>query len=445
MRDESFELDLGVEAATRELTTGLQLHGDAQPMSETEINNFLSQFSYVPMSEQRAFIQWSDEFPLIFNSLPVEKAMEAWLSRLQPNVAKSPTKENQPLLMISAPTGAGKTTFLCLVCQLFKTRWIIEDFMRSILSHDEEEPSEHKATWLKKLRQAIENIKTGNRMRTLIASGMLAQSFLTSTHACFISFNSTSPITSFEIQQLGCSSERMLIARIIFSQLPASDSPWPIDYERFLRQHGNALRKLPLSLHQVVKFFRETFSCDHFLLAIDELVLIDNVDNNASGVRQVLTMVGKVIMTDPQCAAIVSSLVTGPLSDYVVRSQHEPVFIPLNPYLEDLPDLADIIIGKRGDPESYHPVTRMLFSTGGHPKLLYKMIPWLLNPHLSCDEMSLSNAVMKCSDGIDNSCLHEPDIARAILIGGPASPELIARLSGLGGMLPQAWQAPLSL
>ena len=472
-------------------------------MSAQDIRLFLSMLPLASRSEREEYLLWCNDFPLVLQQDAVEKALEAWLGRLKPKEAKSPTKENQPLLMTSAPTGSGKTIFLRLLCQLFRHGWDVDNFIGSLHGDDEDddvEPtpsagasipnsgtstSSSKAIWLQALRQSIETIKSSKKIGKLINSGELARSFLTSTHPCFVSFNSTSPITNLEIRLLGHSPEHMLIARIIFAELqpasPASASSpttWPIMYDNFLDKQAETLLRLPPSVHHVVDFFRERAGCNHYLLAIDEVILLDGepdtvmrerlatVFGNAAdtagsggaakavktraassygsisrheapcftpGVCRVLRAVGKVIMTDPRCAAIISSLVIGPLDEYVRGSQHEPVFIPLHPFLHNLADLADIIVERRKAPESFRPVMKMLLATGGHPKLLRKLIPWLSDVDLPCGDMTFANAAEICN--IDKAALHEPDIANSILIGDAVSPAVVADISGLGGML----------
>lgn len=199
-------------------------------------------------------------------------------------------------------------------------------------------------------------------------------------------------------------------------------------------------------MHFVVDFFRKRSGCNHYLLAIDDVLLLDGESTDYAGpvsrkeapcfnpgVHRVLQAVGQTVMTNPRCSAIISSLVTGPLSEYVRRSRHSAVFIPLHPFLDSLAGLAEIIVERRNAPESFRPVMRMLLATGGHPKLLRMLIPWLSDVDLPCDDMTLANAAMICD--IDKAALHEPSIANAILIGDRVSSEAVADICGLGGML----------
>ena len=317
-----------------------------------EVSNFLSSLPLRdPSAATKPFLPpWRDDFPLIISKEAVQSALETWLERLQPGIIEMPTKENQPMVMTSAPTGSGKTQFLRLICDLFRTKWDPILCFREIkklqsissqTTNSSEPPPKEKTIHEIMLQRAIDTvneIKNSPTILKLLQKGReVAQKFLTSTYASFVSFHSTSPILVFETELLGHSPLHMLIARMIFGEIQCEDpaASFEAQYSDFLEKYGTALLSIS-SFGAVVDFFKKRYDCEHFLLAIDELALLDpedNEDNNIKkkiakmNVKTILKVIGKKVMTDPRCAIIVSSLVTGPFDEYVTGSRHHPTFI----------------------------------------------------------------------------------------------------------------------
>lgn len=89
------------------------------PMSDAELNAFLSSLPLRDSTCPPRKISKDKAFPLMVPKEAVLRALEGWLGRLHPDTIYSGDKEYHPILMTSAPTGSGKTTFLSLMCQLF--------------------------------------------------------------------------------------------------------------------------------------------------------------------------------------------------------------------------------------------------------------------------------------------------------------------------------------
>jgi hypothetical protein len=96
---------------------------------------------------------------------------------------------------------------------------------------------------------------------------------------------------------------------------------------------------------EVISFFRNRNGCEHFLLAIDELLHLDLSSEGIKSARiqgAIKAIANTVVPTDG-IHTIISSLVTNPFEEYIRGSQYTPYFVRLPPLLENLDHLSKLL------------------------------------------------------------------------------------------------------
>lgn len=417
-------------------------------MMPAEVNAFLSSLPLRDATHTpRNAIALSPNFPLMVQKEALDLTLKGWLPRLSPYAASMLVKEFHPLLMTSAPTGSGKTVFLSLLCQLFEYKWDVDAFADQLVSVSDSNPSTSEALylWRDYVRESLSEVKENSDIKNLIASGPLSQCFLDSTHSCFITFNSFTYISSIEIELLGRSPMHMVIARMIYAEFRA-DALETMSYSEFLFEYARSVLRIN-HIRDVSLCIRRRFNCTHYLLAVDELMFLDKLprcDSRADGAKSsgryapqisaVLTALSSMVVENPWFSTIISSLVTGPLQEYEQGSQHTPHFIPLRPYFDRFDELTALIASQRHKNEDCKkPILRMLLSSGGHPRLLSFIVPWMCDADLAMSDMTLAKAAAACC--LNNQAAKDAEVVDAILAGCEVSADVAARAAGYAGML----------
>lgn len=114
-------------------------------------------------------------------------------------------------------------------------------------------------------------------------------------------------------------------------------------------------------------------------------------------------------------------------------SQHAKIAVNLPPLVQNLHALADHVVKLRNDPSSKSRVLRILSWTGGHPRLLSLMLPWVSDLSTGLDSITLENVVSKYSP--DEPLLSNKDVIDAIMMGKRISLELASEATGIEGIL----------
>lgn len=303
-----------------------------------------------PNAPRRKSIICKHASPLMVPKEQLITALVGFLKRLQPKCVRRPCKENMSMLLTSAPTGSGTTTFLLFLCQLFEYQWDVDAF---ITSQNLNPTNSESIEWAAYLKDTLQEVKSDARVTDQLSTTDLAKSFVTSTLPCFVSFGNETPINEVEIEVLGHSPMHMLLARIIFAEL-GSDSfmtngqnSWEEQYSAFLRAHKAPLLQLS-SLDCIMNYFRKRFNCTHSMIAIDDVLELSDSRLSANmsaedeslvasrmprGVRQVLDDIRNLVINYPIYSSIVSSHLTKPLQDFSIYSLQLIVFVPIYPIL----------------------------------------------------------------------------------------------------------------
>lgn len=324
--------------------------------------------------------------------------------------------------------------------------------------------SNQDASWLEYLRLTLNEIKANENIQALLASGDVAVSFLSSAHPCFITFNSQTPFSQTEFARLNYSPVHLVIARMIYAEIRNNDvttasnptnmsvvqsamaSPFR-DFTSFINAYYQSILRIS-SIRDVSNFMTRHFNCQHYVLAFDELSQLRDRDDigvvefnpygstlrYSSSIRCILCALGDLVRASPRFAVIVASLVTGPLQEYKFGTQHTPFFVPLHPYIDRLDPLSHIIARRRCEVLSQKPVKRVLLSTGGHPRLLSLLIPWLCN-RITTDmsSMTLEQAAKVCR--LDDRYFRNAALINAVIFGCEISEDMYACTAGTSGML----------
>jgi hypothetical protein len=250
----------------------------------------------------------------------------------------------------------------------------------------------------------------------------------------------------FEMEYLKKDPTIIIMSRIIFAHMNTSSSLWINNYTVFFEKNIETISRIN-NFGMVLEFFKNHHGCDHFFLAVDELI---HLDFNSSGIKSVIIqnaikLISNIVIASNGFHAIISSLVTNPIQEFLKGSQYTPIFIRLRPLLENLDILSRFIARKRNDPSIENVAWRLLLSTGGHPKLLKQMIDWLVQ--VSKKDMDFSNALVQAKFELSNPNEFTAEVKRLFFIGGCIPPEEVGAICGLSGMLcrPNSAKSPISI
>ncbi len=358
------------------------------------------------------------KFPLIFQFDQIKASLRTWLSNCSAKAIESKSKEDRPLLVTAAPTGSGKTMYLAVLYELFRLKWDAAAFAQ--LHALDKENAEY-------LTKMIESIVTDPEIVVLINETGLSKSLLSSTFPCFVSFYSRTSVTCKETEIFNDRPSNILIARVIFSLMKRYDDDWKIEYENFLEANEKSLLRI-YDLTKVVRYIKQRYGCQHFMLAVDELIKL-NSDKNINYVNKVMRDIGCLTFSTDGVHSVISSLITKPLQEYYEYSQHVPVFIQLCPLVQNLHTIGKYIMKNRKDSSGDKLVMSSLLASGGHPLLISNMIRFLV-------ETDLHNLNIKNACERTNFAISIDDPLLRIIINGDAAPrDFTVKFCSSGGML----------
>ena len=109
------------------------------------------------------------------------------------------------------------------------------------------------------------------------------------------------------------------------------------------------------------------------------------------------------------------------------------MFCSLHPLLENLDLLSAHIDKQRQDSNNVKTILQLLNATGGHPKIIRDLLPWLLK--VDKETMTLGNAAEFMSNKIIMCKEFSEPLQRLLYIGGCVSSDDIGTICGSSGML----------
>ena len=338
-----------------------------------------------------------------------------------------PSKENRVLPLTSAPTGSGKTTFLKILCELFRHKWRVDDFMTTHIY-----PKNYGEDLEKCIFETITSVINDPKIIEMRNATPLSRNLFESTHPCFVSFNSATPIQEIELPLLD-RPHTIIISRIIFAHVNHDSSLWDIEYVRFFNKNIETLKEIT-NLSTVLNFFRNHYICHQIFLAVDELIFLDSNSEgkNSKIIQNAIKKVSSTILTMDGFHTLISSLVTDPFQEYLKNSQYTPKFIHLSPLLRNLDIVSKFLSIKRND-STEMTIWQLLLATGGHPKLLRQVIDWLVN--VPKEYMDISHAIEIEGLHLSPPNAFPANIQRLIFVGGVIPSDQVSSICGLSGML----------
>ena len=389
----------------------------------------MSKLDLLPPVQSRCLPLGSQSFPLLLQRDTIRGVLGAWLKNCSADACLKRDKESRVLPMTSAPTGSGKTTFLYILCELFRHKWDVSKFMEAHI-YSQECGKELEDDFI----QTLSSILYDPVIVELKNATDLSRSLLDSTHPCFIGFNSGTPIQTYELEIFGKAPLKILISRVIFAHMNYDPSNWESEYLNFFYEHIETLKRIE-SLSRVISFFRNRNGCKHFLLAVDELLHLDLSSEGvkSSRIQDAIRAIAITVIPTDGIHTIISSLVTNPFQEYIRGSQYTPYFIRLPPLLENLDHLSKLLAKKRNDESIELSIWQLLLSTGGHPKLIKQLIPWLLT--VPKEEMVFANAASYKELNTSSINGFSEQLQRLIFTGGIIPSSEISTICGSSGML----------
>ena len=95
-------------------------------------------------------------------------------------------------------------------------------------------------------------------------------------------------------------------------------SDWETDYYKFFYGNLETLNRIK-GLSTVISFFRNRNGCEHFLLAVDELLHLDLSSDGIKSARiqGAIKAIANTVIPNDGVHTIISSLVTNPFIKYV--------------------------------------------------------------------------------------------------------------------------------
>lgn len=183
------------------------------------------------------------QFPLILRTREILLALSTW-GKVLTTAKTGSVKDDRPIIMISAPTGSGKTHFLHTLCNLFEAMF---------------EPA---STGDDSILQTPEFIKLMSETKT--------KSFIKSTEPCFVTFNQDTPVSNYEVSVLQGNPVNAVIARMFFAETLHGQT-----WDLFLEKYAPSIVRIQ-SVEAAVRHLKNLSGRDHFMLAIDELLKVED-------------------------------------------------------------------------------------------------------------------------------------------------------------------------
>jgi hypothetical protein len=396
---------------------------------DVDVKSFLLSLDLPPPGQSLFLLPLGSEtFPLLLQRDTICGVLGAWLKNCSVDTMVR-SKDNTLLPMTSAPTGSGKTTFLYILCELFRHKWDVSKFMEAhIYSQDCGEDLENN------IIQTLTSILNDPEIEKLKNETVLSRSLLESTHPCFISFNSGTPIRDFELKKFGKDLKYIFISRIIFAHVKRNSCLWETEYLNFFLKHSESIQRID-SFVEVLSFFKNRNGCEHFFLAVDELIQLDPDSKGFESprIQAAIKVIADMVIPNGGIHTIISSLVTNPFIEFLNASQYTPYFVRLSPLFESLDLLSKLISNKRGDENTQIAIWQLLLSTGGHPKLIKQLIPWLLT--VPIQDMVFANAASYNGLKILYLQSFSEPLQRLIFTGGIIPLSAISSICGSSGIL----------